>query len=497
MTPKILLVGFDGLRPDLITAKNMPNLAAFAAQGSSFANHRSVFPSETRVNLTSLSTGSWPESHGIVANKYIDRRLPEFGVFDTSRVDHIERGEAVYGGKLIEAVSLGEALDAAGRSLAVIATGSQGSSRLKSHKTGHSPHLSIACAAPETSRPYAITQRIIQSAGTPPAGRVPATDVTRYATDLFLDHVYPELEPDVTMLWYVEPDTSFHYAGLAKSTDVLASVDRQFGRLVDWAHDHPEVQIIAMSDHGHVAQEWPMDVRVAFQGLGLNIANQIDNAADAIVLPGHVTRVWVNRNKDLLLPAISQVLMEAPWCGPIFAKEPELVPGALAQSLARTRHPRSPDLYCVRHADSGIGSTGLPGRAFFLGDDGLPPGAGNHGGLQREEISSFAAMGGTLFRSQFRSETPSGIVDIAPTILRLLNVPQPATMTGRPLDEALIGQNPQQKAVLSDVIEASYKGYRQVLRRWSVGERFYLDHAERVKRDRPISDYRREEIVAQ
>lgn len=493
MPPKILLVGFDGLRPDLITPGVMPNLAAFAAAGVTFANHRSVFPSETRVNLTSLSTGSWPESHGIVANKYVDPGLPEFPVFDTSRADHIERGDAVYNGGLVGSTSLGEALDRAGRTIAVIATGSQGSARLKSHKTLGDPHVSISCGAPETSRPYAVARALMEAVGEPPSGDAPACALARYATDLFLSQVFPQLRPDVTMLWYVEPDTSFHYLGLGASEATLRTVDLQFGRLLDWWRDHPDVQIIAMSDHGHVAQEWSMDVPAALGGLGLRTAAGFQGDADIIVLPGHVTRIWLGQEKRALAPLVAHTLMRMPWCGPIFAKQPDLAEGTLPQTLVRAHHPRAPDLYCVRYADSIVGRSGLRGRAYFVQGDGLPDGAGNHGGLQREEITSFAAMGGSHFRAGVRSALPSGIVDIAPTILRLLGLPQPASMTGRPLDEGLDGPDVAAGDIEREEFRAGFNGYNQVLHRTRVNGKVYLDHAERIEIDPPVTRSSRSE----
>ena len=54
---KFLLVGFDGLRPEMMTQALMPNLHRHASQGVTFTNHRCAFPSETYVNLISLVTG--------------------------------------------------------------------------------------------------------------------------------------------------------------------------------------------------------------------------------------------------------------------------------------------------------------------------------------------------------------------------------------------------------------------------------------------------------
>src|SRR5437899_8652757 len=65
---KQLLVIFDGLRPDYVTPDLMPNLYAFGQRGIVFTNHHSVFPTVTRVNTSSISTGSYPERHGLLGN---------------------------------------------------------------------------------------------------------------------------------------------------------------------------------------------------------------------------------------------------------------------------------------------------------------------------------------------------------------------------------------------------------------------------------------------
>src|ERR1700745_2849277 len=63
-----LIIVVDGLRPDYVTADVMPNLLALGQRGIVFANHHSVFPTVTRVNASSISTGAYPERHGLLGN---------------------------------------------------------------------------------------------------------------------------------------------------------------------------------------------------------------------------------------------------------------------------------------------------------------------------------------------------------------------------------------------------------------------------------------------
>ncbi len=65
---RTLIVFFDGLRPDYITPEAMPNLYAFKKRSAYGKAHHSVYPTVTRVNSASYSTGSYPVTHGLMGN---------------------------------------------------------------------------------------------------------------------------------------------------------------------------------------------------------------------------------------------------------------------------------------------------------------------------------------------------------------------------------------------------------------------------------------------
>ena len=51
-----LILGLDGLRLDMVTPELTPNLLSLAQHGVFFRQHHAVFPTATRVNVTSLVT---------------------------------------------------------------------------------------------------------------------------------------------------------------------------------------------------------------------------------------------------------------------------------------------------------------------------------------------------------------------------------------------------------------------------------------------------------
>ena len=66
---RAIIVILDGLRRDCVNDEHTPNLMGFARErAATFANHRSVFPSATRVVTASLATGCYPGRHELQGN---------------------------------------------------------------------------------------------------------------------------------------------------------------------------------------------------------------------------------------------------------------------------------------------------------------------------------------------------------------------------------------------------------------------------------------------
>ena len=76
----ILLIVWDGLRPDAITVENTPFLHRMAGRGVFCKNSHAVFPTSTRINSAALATGCYPSRHGIVDNELYIPALDPKGV---------------------------------------------------------------------------------------------------------------------------------------------------------------------------------------------------------------------------------------------------------------------------------------------------------------------------------------------------------------------------------------------------------------------------------
>jgi predicted AlkP superfamily pyrophosphatase or phosphodiesterase len=77
--PVVVLLSLDGVRHDYPERGGLPAFARMMREGARAEALVPVFPSTTFPNHVSLATGTYPDRHGIVANRFLD---PELGEFD-------------------------------------------------------------------------------------------------------------------------------------------------------------------------------------------------------------------------------------------------------------------------------------------------------------------------------------------------------------------------------------------------------------------------------
>ena len=81
--PKVLLIGIDGIRVDVLAEVPTPNIDALASSGSFTARTRTTTPSVSGPSWSSMLTGVWPEKHGVTDNEFGGRRYDEYPGFLT------------------------------------------------------------------------------------------------------------------------------------------------------------------------------------------------------------------------------------------------------------------------------------------------------------------------------------------------------------------------------------------------------------------------------
>jgi hypothetical protein len=148
---RVVIVVFDGLRPDLVSAQTMPHLHRFRERGASFVRARSVFPSMTRVCSSSIATGAPPATHGIVGNAFFHPALAGERALDLGTIEDFGRF-AELGEPALTAPTLGDVLAVAGKRMAIVHGGTPGATFALAPRAAQDGHWGL-------QRPWAAGQR--------------------------------------------------------------------------------------------------------------------------------------------------------------------------------------------------------------------------------------------------------------------------------------------------------------------------------------------------
>jgi phosphonoacetate hydrolase len=480
--PKFIVCVFDGLRRDMITVEAMPNLRRFMDEGADFPMSRSVFPTATRVNAVALGHGATPDRTGMISNKCFDARIFEDRLFDTSAINDFHAANAAYEGRFINAVSLGEAAHAAGFKTAVIGSGSAGTTRWVNPMAEPLGHIGLCLRDWSSSVPKSYADDILSRFGPIPPATTPNIERQILQTDMLLDAVLPENDPDIAIVWYTDPDATYHPHGIGspESWVALANTDEQFGRILEWRDTSAErdrVQLITLSDHSHLSATRKIDLKGEMAAAGFAMGDSFEEGFDYVGAKGYGGVVSVRDNDARRIRDLVTWLAAQPWCGMIFTAGGDgtegSVPGTLDRALLMIEHPRAPDVYFMMRTNNDENLHGFSGGTCF--DAKYNEGGAVHGGLHPKEINNVMAAGGSAFNAAYRSALPAGIVDIAPTILHLLGCDRPQSMTGRVLAEALTDATIAPDGYETTEHAAGVSPRRHMLRRWQVGDTEYID----------------------
>jgi hypothetical protein len=484
----IVVVVFDGLRPDIVTPERMPHLTAFAQDSLWFREARSVFPSMTRVATSSISTGAPPALHGIVGNSFYCPAVTRDFVLDTSLAEDLALAERRLGGHLITLETLGDRLAAHDKRFAVVHSGSAGSTYAINPRAAAHGHWTFSVMGRSATRTPHSVDEVIARFGPLPPRNLPRFEETDYATRVFTEHVLGELNPDVALIWFNEPDTSFHYKFLAseQTNAILKAVDAAFGRILAAIKTRPDaddVVIIVASDHGQISSAGVADIASMLTDAGHKAARASTRSIndEAItVTGGNMGEIRMVDGDMERRDVIARWLMQRDEIGMVFTPSDDpfqgAVEGTFSTTLVGLDHARQPELVYVLRSGAEADAHGLPGIGLITG--GVPVGGGMHGGLNRHELNTVLILGGAArFRTAESTDAACGIIDIAPTILDLLGLDAPASMRGA----SLISADIRDDASVTEIFEARAGAFRQQLRVKRRGDHLFPVHGARVR----------------
>ena len=450
-SPKALIVIVDGLRPEYVTPEIMPRLSVFRDRGFAGQAHHAVFPTVTRVNSSSISTGSYPKTHGLTGNSIF---VPTAAnrVLSTGDKADLDILETAMDGELLTAPTLGELLAGHGKKVFAASSGSSGSGYLMNHRLGLGGLVHYEYVLPDTLQ-LAVKQRI----GLPPAEpSQPNLPRVQYAIDAFLEVGLDYLNADAFLLWITEPDGTAHAHGVGapQTIEALNGVDEQIGRMLDELDKRNLLNaftIFFTSDHGFSTNTGDKSINDLLFAEGIKASP----LSKEVILAGGA--IHIMENKEVLFPQIVRLLQDTPWVGPVFTQEGRA--GTLPFSAVYWNHERSADILTAYNWTEGINEHGYVGET-------MNPGVAGHGSASPYDIRTFFAIDGPAIKKATTSTVPSSNVDLAPTVMHLLGLPVSHTMDGRILTEALTSTPPPDSIeVTIDTLTAETEGYTLMLDR--------------------------------
>jgi predicted AlkP superfamily pyrophosphatase or phosphodiesterase len=487
---RVVVVVWDGMRPDFVSEKNTPTLWKFSQEGVVFRNHHAVYLSATHVNGTAIETGVYPNHNGLIANYDYRPQIDDKKFVSTEQADVIRKGDEISHGKYLTAPTIAELVRAAGGRTAVAAAKTVGFLLDRQIDAGAGAK-GVTLSAGETL-PREALKPIVSSLGFFPGFpmyRHAERDV--WTTRALTESLWKTGLPDFSILWLGEPDLSEHEtlpgtpAALTaiKSSDdnlaaVLATLDRKGARA--------DTDVFVVSDHGFSSIERAVDVRKFLAAAGLNAIvdfREEQPKRGDIILVGNGGSVlfYVVGHDAAMTERLVKALQQSDFAGVIFTKE--ALPGTFSFSKAQIESPHGPDVAMAFRWNDRKNEFGAAG--MLNGDWNRQNNKGTHASLSRFDMHNILFAAGPDFQRGQVDERPSGNVDLAPTIVRILGIKSPS-MDGRVLSEALSeamtsASLPEPKAGAEEVqtLKADHDfpngAWRQYLRVSRVGSTTYID----------------------
>ena len=503
-----MVLVLDGLRPDSITAEETPHLWRLRQEGVNFLNGHAVFPTVTRTNATAIATGTYPNRNGMFGNQLYVREVNPKRSFGNDEHENLLRLDAVTGGGMVLTKSLAEILAERGKTLAVVSSGSTGSALLGNPRAPKGVGVLVNAYWEPGKRvafPDAANELILRRFPAAPAkgGALDHfNDPVSWTQRVLRDYVLPELKPDVVINWLTEPDHIQHGIG-AGSPEARAAIrndDREVGLLLERLRElglADKTNIFVVSDHGFGHGIYGVDVMGELIKAGLKIGPDSDDVV--IASSGQTVLLHVRDRNPERIGAVVRFLQKQRWAGVIFtAGKPggSGVPiegregGTFALELVHMNHAeRGPDIVFTFPWSSARNPFGMQGTDYVVASatGPLTGTAGNHGSMSPWTVRNTFFAWGADFKRGATVRTPSSNVDLAPTLLALMNLDEDVGLgrfDGRALREAF-ADGPDEEQVPIEVrtyfVETADGSYRATLQLTELDRQRYVDKSWRIR----------------
>jgi len=497
----VVVVVWDGMRPDFVTEQNTPTLWKLAREGIIFRNHHAVYPSATMVNGTAMVTGIYPGKNGIIANHVYRPDIDSHHSIDVELPAVVKKGDEVSGGKYILVPTIAELVQHAGGRTVIASAKTVGLLLDRQADVGTAKNCVTLFAG--KSLPAEIIPSITATLGPFPSGHL---QQDAWTTKAMTDCFWKDGVPALSVLWLGEPDLTQHESapGAPAALAAVKSADENFAAVLsalDQRDARGRTDVFIVSDHGFSTIKRSVDLRRILNDAGftakieeLRIAKDGNRSAGGIrdktefndqPKPGDIMLAanggsvlfYVVGHDKKLIRRLVEFLQQSDFAGVIFTKEP--MEGTFGLTQALIQRGDAPDVVMAFRWTDLQNQFGVTGE--IDADWQRAAGKGTHATLSRFDMHNTLIAAGPDFKRGQTDDLPTGNVDLVPTILQILGIKVPHQMDGRILSEAVAAPTsllpaPKPEAISIEARKDFPSGtWRQILKISRVGSTIYLD----------------------
>ena len=497
----VVVVVWDGMRPDFVTEQNTPTLWKLAREGIIFRNHHAVYPSATMVNGTAMVTGIYPGKNGIIANHVYRPDIDPHHSIDVELPAVVKKGDEVSGGKYILVPTIAELVQHAGGRTVIASAKTVGLLLDRQADVGTAKNCVTLFAG--KSLPAESIPSITATLGPFPSGHL---QQDAWTTKAMTDCFWKDGVPALSVLWLGEPDLTQHESapGAPAALAAVKSADENFAAVLsalDQRDARGRTDVFIVSDHGFSTIKRSVDLRRILNDAGftakieeLRIAKDGNQSAGGIrdktefndqPKPGDIMLAanggsvlfYVVGHDKKLIRRLVEFLQQSDFAGVIFTKEP--MEGTFGLTQALIQRGDAPDVVMAFRWTDLQNQFGVMGE--IDADWQRAAGKGTHATLSRFDMHNTLIAAGPDFKRGQTDDLPTGNVDLVPTILQILGIKVPHQMDGRILSEAVAAPTsllpaPKPEAKSIEARKDFPSGtWRQTLKISRVGSTIYLD----------------------
>jgi arylsulfatase A-like enzyme len=454
----VVVIVWDGMRPDLLTKENTPVLYDMAQKGVVFENYLASFPATTETNVVAIATGAYPGTSGLLANREFRPSLDSLKPIQTQSLTIMRIGDSLTSDKFIKVPTIAEVLRSHKPVIGTACVGTKDSTVLadRAIRDGDSPSIIVSEG---DALPVSFSEKLNANLGVfPLVTNKNKTIRDNWTTSALVDEAWAEAIPPFSLLWLGEPDYSVRQTGLGSPDSLVAigNCDAKLASVVNALNARgilAETDIIILSAYGYSTASRKIDLCGDLWAAKIDAYNsfrgEMPKGSVLACSLGSCNFLYITGHDKVVETSILAALFKLDYVGAVFTKDG--AEGTFKLSDAMIDSEDAPDIVVTYKWTDEKNEFGVAGSqpSEFGGSKAM------HAGLSPYDMRGMMVAAGPDFKSGFRDDLPTGNVDIAPTVYWIFGVDIPKSVDGRVLSEAMTIPAPEIKSRTTNRLEAS------------------------------------------